>query len=783
MRALRWIFGLAAGLVVLACVAAGGGVLALRAAAPDDTGTLRVAGLSGAVEIVRDGFGIPHVWAGNERDLWFALGFLHAQDRLVQLEFTRLIGQGRLAELLGPRALPLDRFNRTIGLAREARRAYAIADENTRAQADAYAAGANASLAARGVLGWPVEFLWLGHRPERWEGWHTLLWGQLMGLTLNAGWRDALVRARLGDRLTPALFQALWPQEAGPAAAHVPADRQLAQLAQSLLAALPEAGSGASNEWVVAGSRTLSGKPILANDPHLNLGAPGIWYLARLEAPGALYAGATAPGAPALVLGHNGHVAWGFTTTGAESSDVYIERVDPLDPARYLAPGGSRPFETRETVLQARGQRPETLVVRATRHGAVVSDIDPALRAAAGEGNVLVLSLPFMFAPDRTAQALMGVGRAKNAAELVAATRDWLGPVQNMVYADTAGTIGQRTVGAVPIRAGAPSPLPYRGWAEDAGWTGFVPFDQMPARENPANGRLLNANERIVGAEWPFHLGYGFDPSYRARRIAELLDSRTKQDTAFHVALQADSLSLFAREAIAASTALAPGDLRARVELARLRQWDGRMDAMHPEPLVFAAWMRELTRRTLEIATGEMAGDLLRERPRLVLDVLAGKSAWCGPAGCAQQSESALVAAIAWITARQGNDPAKWRWGAEHRAPFDNPLYARIPILGALLSADVPTSGDYYTVNRGAGRMSDPDRPFAHIHGAGYRAVYDLADLDASLFAIAPGQSGDPLSTHWRDMAGFWAEGRMLRLAKSRVELGNDAHRLHLLPP
>jgi penicillin amidase len=258
---------------------------------------------------------------------------------------------------------------------------------------------------------------------------------------------------------------------------------------------------------------------------------------------------------------------------------------------------------------------------------------------------------------------------------------------------------------------------------------------------------------------------------------------RAKQDPAFHAALQADALSLFAREALAAAAAFAPEDPRARAEIARLRQWDGRMDANHPEPLVFSAWMREIVRRALESAAGDMAGELLRERPRVALDVLAGRSAWCGEAGCGRLSEEALVAAIDWIAARHGRDPAKWRWGAEHRAPFDNPLYARIPVLGAWLSPDVATNGDYYTVNRGAGRLADEARPFAHTHGAGFRAVYDLADLDASLFAAAPGQSGDPLSGHWDDMAGFWAEGRMLRFARSRVELGTDAPRLHLLPP
>ncbi len=785
MRALRWIGGLVAGLALLALAVAGAGYAYLRTGLPQTEGTLRIAGLEAPVEIVRDGFGIPHVWAANDRDLWFTLGFLHAQDRLVQMEFTRLIGQGRLAELVGPRGLPLDRFNRVLGLSQEARRAYAIADAETRAQADAYAAGANASLAAH-TGAWPVEFLWFGHRPERWEGWHTFLWGQLMGLTLNAGWRDALLRARMGDRLTPELFDTLWPREPGaPAVAFDPAPKPVADLAAALLDNLPAplGPPTASNEWVVAGAKTASGKPILANDPHLNLGAPGIWYLVRLEAPGVLYAGATAPGAPALVLGHNGNVAWGFTTTGADAADLFVERIDPGDASRYLTPGGSQPFETREEVLQVKGQRPETLVVRRTRHGAVISDVDGAARAAAGEGQAMSLALPFMFAPDRTAQALMRLNRARNAREAVAATREWLGPVQNMVYADRAGTIGLRTIGAVPTRAAVPSPVPYRGWTREVGWTGFVPFEQMPAHEDPAGGFLSNANDRVVSQDWPHHLAFSFDPSYRQRRIVEMLGARDAQDTAFHAALQADATSLFAQAAIAASASLAPSAPRTKAALEKLRAWDGRMDRALPEPLIFATWMRELTQRTLSTALGDLGESAVRERPRLVLDVLAGNSRWCGEAGCASAAEAALVAALDWIAARHGNEMARWRWGSEHVAPFDNPLFARLPLAHMLLGADTPTQGDYYTVNRGAGRMSDPAQPFAHVHGAGYRAIYDLADLDASLFVVAPGQSGNPLSAHWRDLAGTWAEGRHVRLARTRVELGEDSQRLRLLPP
>ncbi|MFN8701438.1 MAG: penicillin acylase family protein [Rhodospirillales bacterium] len=781
MGIVRWILRLATALLLLGSAAAGIGVLYLRTGLPPKSGTLAVQGLEARLDILRDEYGIPYVYAQNERDLWFALGLLHAQDRLVQLETTRLIGQGRLAEFAGARALPLDRLNRVLGLAQEARRIYAAMDPDARRQTDAYTAGINAALATRDGA-WPVEFLYTGYRPERWEGWHALLWGQLMGLSLNASWRDTLLRARLGDRLTPDVIAALWPQ-ADPARAAAPADTKLAALAEATATILPEAeGTGsASNEWVVAGSRTASGKPILANDPHLSLGAPGIWYLVRLEAPGIRYVGATAPGAPALILGHNGNVAWGFTTTNADAADLFVERLDPTGPTRYLTPEGPRSFETREELLQVKDGKPETLIVRRTRNGAVISDIDAAAQATAGAGQVLSLALPFLFELDRTAEALMRLNRARNAAEAVEATRLWQSPVQNMVYADTAGAIGLRTVGAIPMRASPPSLLPYAGSSPNVGWTGFVPFAQMPAIVDPPSGFASNANDRVVGPDYPHHVSFAFDPAYRQRRIVELLESRQQQDVAYHEAVLADAHSIFAREAVAAARNLTPVDAQSRTALEMLRSWDGRMDRLQPEPLIFTAWMRELTRRGLDAALGPMADAALRERPALALALLGGASPFCAP-NCAAMAEAALGVALDELGQKYGRDLKRWQWGAAHRAPFENPIFARLPIVGPLLAVDLPTHGDYYTINRGGMRLSNAAAPYAHVHGAGLRAIYDLADLDSALFVIAPGQSGHPLSPHWRDLAPVWAAGQHVRLARNRAELPPGTPSLALIP-
>lgn len=787
MKLLKILGAIFAGLVVLAGFALGGAYLYLRSGVQSHAGEVRIEGLSGAIEIVRDEFGIPHVWADAERDLWFALGFLHGQDRATQIELVRLRGQGRLAEAVGPRALPIDRLNRALGSAEAARRAFANAGPELRARAESYASGVNAALSVRTGAP-PPEFLAIGHKPERWEPWHTLLWGQMMAMSLTTDWRDELFRLRLGPRLTAPLAEALWPQWDGeaPAIAATAFDAEFARWAEAIRESLPAppGPSQASNHWAVSGAHTQSGAPILANDPHLGLAAPGQWYLVRLEArgTGAVYAGASAPGAPALVLGHNGKIAWGFTTTNADTADLTIERVDPADPNRYLTPDGPRPFETREEVFQARGAAPLAFVTRRTRNGVVISDFDRNAAGAAPEGHVLTLMVPSLALADTTAEAIVALNRARDVGEGLAALRQWVAPVQNVLLADKQDHIALRVAGAVPIRASAPSMLPKRGWEAGAGWAGFVPFERMPEIRDPASGKLSNANDRVVGREWPFHLAFSFEAPYRQRRIQEMLASPGKQSLAYHEAMLADPVSLFAREAIGRAAWLSPVEPRARAALERLRGWDNAVRADGPEGLIFNVWAREIQRRALARALGDLAPDGGRDRAKLVLDVLARASPFCD-GDCARLAEDSLVAAAQWIELRHGREMASWRWGAEHVAPFENPLLARIPLIGDQLAVDLPTSGDFFTVNRGASYGArDSERPFAHNHGAGYRAIYDLSDLDASLFMIAPGQSGHPLSPNWADLAPIWATGRHLRLARTRAELGAKAPTTWLRP-
>ena len=777
---LRWVRRGLGALVALILAAIAGAAAYLWLALPQTTGTLRLAGLSAPVEITRDAHGVPRIAALSENDSWFAVGFVHAQDRLFQMELMRRTGRGRLAETIGAGLIDTDRFLRTLGLLPQAEASLAALSPAARAQLDAYAAGVNAWLAQGKAL--PPEFAVLRIAPEPWQPVDSLLWAGLMRLQLAGNWRDELTRARLVDRIAPALMDELWPERPADAATTLAAlaplyrGLDLDRVAASLPA--PLGPNQASNEWVVSGARTASGKPILVNDPHLLLGAPGTWYLARIDAPGLSLTGASTPGVPAIVVGRNARIAWGFTTTNADTYDLFVERADPADPGRYLTPDGSQPFETRQEIIKVRGGADVTIVVRATRHGPVISDARRPL-GAPDEGDILALSSPAVYRADRTPEALFALGRAQSWADFTAAVRDWGAPVQNAVYADVDGNIGFAAAGTVPLRKSGQGWALQPGWTGEADWTGLAASETMPRGFNPPSGRFVNSNNRIVADDFPVFLGRDWDSPYRGLRLLERIEGAAKIDRDTAENILADHVSLFARAVLMRLDRVAPAGERDARALQLLRGWDGAMDRNRPEPLIFNAWMRNLSIGLLREAAPGVLDDIARERPELLLRAFDGQSAFCRDraGGCAASLAAGLTVALDDLSRRLGADTARWRWGDMHYAPFGNQVFERIPLLRDVLGFHVETDGDYYTVNRGASRLSDASAPFAHILGAGYRAVYDLSDPDASLFVAVPGQSGLPQSSHWGDLAALWAAGRHFPIRR-----GDPGDRLTLTP-
>lgn len=777
-------------LVTLPVLLAGGLYLWLRGEQPRYAGTVSLPGLERPVEVLRDGDAIPHIFAATEADAYYALGYVHAQDRLWQMETMRRLAAGRLSELFGTRfgdaTLRLDRLVRTLGLHRRAQESYAALPPEVRRVLDAYARGVNAYLATR-TEALPIEFQLLRVEPEPWKPVDSLAWGKLMSLQLAGNYRQELTRARLAQTLTAQQVRDLHPTD--PPGSPVTLSTALRDLrfdhAEAELP--PSLGfDQASNEWVLAGIRTATGKPILANDPHLGLEAPVLWYMARIITPQFTITGATAPGMPLHALGHNGHVAWGFTNTHSDVQDLFVERIDSRDSSRYLTPQGSEPFATRTEIIKVAGQEDELLTVRETRHGPVISDL-PGM-GSASPSHVLALAWAGLDEPDTTADALYRLNRARSAVEVRAALARYVMPQQNVVYADTAGTTGFIVPGRAPVRRKGDGTLPVPGWNGEYDWTGFIPYEALPQTVNPPSGQVVNANNAVVGPGYPYLLAADWPEPWRAARIQQMLagNTFTLEDV---LAQQMDTVSLAARELLPPMLEAPVGSGRAAEAVALLKAWDGRMDRDRPEPLIFAAWFRALNRALFADELGPLFDEHVWQQSLTVKRALSDQQAWCDDVGtpgkesCADILAASLDAALADLVQRQGTSVAAWRWGAEHVAPLPHPLLSRLPLVGRWFEMPVETDGDTFTVNRGTTRLSNAHTPFAHVHGAGFRAVYDLSDLARSRYVIATGQSGNPLSAHWGDFIKRWRDGATVRMAGSRDELARAGAQILLLKP
>ena len=757
--------------LLFVAAAAAGAFVFLRFSLPQTSGEIHVAGLAMPVEILRDSHGVPHIFAQSEADAQFALGFVHAQDRLWQIEMNRRIAAGRLAEVLGPEALDADRFLRTLGVRRVAEANVRYLDGESRRLLAAYAAGVNAFLATKPVL--PPEFFFLGVIPEPWSEIDSAGWAKMMAWDLGGNWRSELLRLQLSRTLSTAAIQEFLPPYPGDAAVELPELRAF------------YGATGGSNSWAVSGAQTSSGKPLLANDPHLGLAAPGVWYFAHLHAPGLDAIGATLPGVPGIVIGRNARLAWGATNTGPDVQDLYLERLDHA--ARYLAPEGWREFETRREIIRVDGAPDVELTVRMSRHGPVISD---ALQTAATPpGQVLALAWTALAEDDSSFAALFRIPRARNWPEFLAAASLLQAPQQNLSYADVDGNIGFVAPGRVPVRRPenrlrglAPAP----GWDERYDWTGFIPFDELPRAFNPSSGRIITANQKIVAPGYPHHITSEWQPPYRALRIADLLAATKRHDRSSFARMQMDVLSLPARQLLPRMLRADAKSAEARDVLKQLAAWDGTMAAERVEPLIFTAWWREFARALYADELGREFRGAWSERAMFTHRVLASEARWCDdvrtPAveTCGELLGSSLEAALAELRRRYGADATRWRWGEAHRAearhrPLTNTW------LRCYFDIRVPSGGDGYTLNVGRMEWADEAEPFANRHAASLRAIYDLADPEASLFIHPTGQSGNPLSSHYRDLTALWARGEYIPMTMDRARLAG-AQRLVLKP-
>ncbi len=763
-RVLRGVLVLAGLGLVLAAVAAGLVWLTL----PGQQAGAVLAGLGAAAEVVFDADGVPRIRAASEADGARVLGYLHARERMFQMDMTRRAAAGTLAEVIGGLGLANDRQMRVLGVRRAAEADLPLLPADTMALLEAYAGGVNAWIAERGRFA-GAEYLVLG-APLPWAPVDSVLWGKMMGLYLSGNWRGEMARAGLTGRVDPAVLEALWPSDAGgkgrPEAWMAPGIGGLAGRLASVLPRFPAPFTlpeSASDAWAVDGRFTARGAPLLAGDPHLGFGMPGTWYLARIDVGLHVLAGATAPGVPFMVLGRNEHVAWSFTTTGADVQDLFVET--PIGADRYLTPEGPLAFAVRLETIRVRGGPDETIRVRETRHGPVISDV------VAPGGPVLAVAMANLAPGDIAAAGLHDLNRADQRAAAGRAAGRITAPVQNMVVADRQG-IALFVTGRVPVRRSGDGSLPARGDDGSQDWVGLVGGAALPRHVDPARGRLVNGNERIAPADFPVFLGRDWNGDWRARRIRALLEARALHTLDSFAAMQVDDVSLFATDVLPALLRLTPGDAQGQAALDLLRGWDGRMDPGLAQPLIFNAWMRQF-RTALLAHVGIAANGGLAGWEMVAPAVLGETSVLCG-GPCGPLLRAALARALDEQSRLHGADMTAWRWGDAHPAVFAHPLLGAIPGLGWLGTRRIASPGDDTTLFRAAMRGG-----FEAVHGAGFRAVHDLADLEASRFMITPGQSGHILSGQAWHFMPRWRDGGMVTL-RADPEV---AWRLRLAPP
>ncbi|MBL4907183.1 MAG: penicillin acylase family protein [Sneathiella sp.] len=789
---MKWVLRGAVLIIAVFLVVGGSGYLYLRGSLPQLDGSISVKGISGPVEITRDKSGIPHIEADSLEDAVFALGFVHAQDRLWQMETNRRIGAGRLSEIMGEATLGTDKFLRTLGVYRSAKNTFNALDTETKQQMQAYADGVNAFLKQRsGPL--PPEFLILGVSPEPWTPVDSVVWTKMMSWDLSKNWSRELERMQLLSIMSPEQVMEILPPYQGEKTVPLPDYKDVFETAsldiKTLVAMAPEPlpeGAG-SNNWVVSGAKTETGKPLLANDPHLGLAAPALWYFAHIKTPDLSAIGATLPGVPSIILGRNETIAWGFTNTGPDVQDLFIEKINPDNPKQYKTPKGWADFEIREETIKIKDQEPVTFSVRSTRHGPVISDAHKRANSAIPENHVLAFAWTTLLAEDKTPEAAAKMMRAENWEDFKEAIRAFTSPEQNMLYGDVNGNIGYYAPGLVPIRTTenlSMGRLPVPGWIESNDWIGFIPFEDLPHLYNPPSGMYHTANEKIVPDNYPYFITADWALPYRSARIKELLSQEEEHSVQTFMGLQSDVTSLMAIEFLEILLTTNALDNLSRDALIGLSTWDGRMTREDNRPLIFNAWMRALSRAIYADELGDLFSPYWKIRPIFLKRVLLNKGGmeyWCDvkatekTENCDEILQQSLQTALADLAQRYGSDMDNWTWGEAHFAHSDHLPFSRVTGLRNLFDIKVPSMGDSFTVNVGRNRLTDDNQPFANTHAASLRAIYDFSDLNNSRYIHSTGQSGNILSPFYDDMAEDWSNMKYLKMTTSKADYSQNA--------
>ncbi len=796
----RWLVRIASGLILLVLGAVALVYFLASQSLPDYDQTVEVKGLSAPVEIVRDNANVPHIFASTDPDVFFGLGYAHAQDRLWQMTILRRTAQGRLSEVFGQRMVKIDKLLRRLDLYGLAHRSVEVQDDYTLAALTAYSAGINARLDEINemALGRGAPEMFLFEAPiASWQPGDSIAIVKLMGLQLSGHLAEEVLRARTSLILNdPARLADILPDVPGPGIAALPEYAVLFPnlpkyaagdpMTDSPLSPFPERGlAGASNAWSAAPSRSASGGTLLANDPHLGFTAPGVWYLARMELEKGGVIGGTIPGIPAIMTGRSDRLGWGLTSSYLDDQDVHIERLNPDNPEEYLTPNGFKEFQSRPSIIQIKDAPPITLTLRWTENGPVLPGSHYNLETITPPGHVASLSWTVLSPRDTSLTASMELMNADTVRDAIDAVEDFVAPSQNLSLVDK-DTVGMKLIGAMPKRDlfhQSKGRIPSPGWLSENRWQGRLPYADNPEFVAPVGGVLGNTNNKIVNRPFPEHVSYAWGDTQRVHRWERLMQSREVHTRDSFIEAQLDTVSFTARSLLPLIGAdlwftgeSAPDgtpERQRQIALGLLAEWNGEMNEHLPEPLIYAAWVRALQIRLIADELGPLASAYKHVEALFIERVyrdIDGASVWCDVRQsapietCTDMARLALDDALIWISERYGPALQSLRWGDAHQATHDHPVLGSVPVLRYFVNIRQSTSGGDNTLLRGRTSGEGPE-PFQNVHGAGYRGVYDFADPDSSVFITATGQSGHFLSRYYDDQAQLWRRGEYIPMS------------------
>ena len=766
---------------------------------PDYDAESVVRGLNAPVEIVRDNANVPHIFGESDADVYFALGFAHAQDRMWQMTMLRRTAQGRLSELFGERTLEIDKVIRRYDIYNLAVASVDDQDKPTTIALDAYAAGVNAWLAEvnAGARGRGTPEMWLFNHPvSPWQPADSLAILKLMALQLTSHLEREVLRARTSLMLPSARLADLLPDDPSTGVAALP---EYAQLVPNLPRYTPNMrlayGSlnpsktpqlaGASNAWAASIDRSAAGATLLANDPHLGLTAPTIWYLARLELQSGGIIGGTIPGMPVVLTGRSADLGWGLTSSYLDDQDVFLEELNPGNVTEYRTQNGWTPFRTHESIIRVKDASAVTVKLRWSVNGPVMPATQYDLGSITPAGHVTAIGWTALSDKDTSMSAGLAISRAYSVQDAIAAGENYIAPSQNLILADR-NQIAMKTIGAIPARDAAHQSkgrLPSYGYLPQNRWKGRQPYVDNPEFINPQGGILGNTNNKISDKPFPNHVSFEWGDNQRINRWQRLMQSRAVHTRESFIEAQLDTVSYTARSLLpligadlwftGAAAVDGTSERRRQQALELLAAWNGEMNEHLPEPLLYAAWLRHLQDRLIRDEMGPLTSEFTHPNPLFIERVFRdvdGASVWCdvlqsAPVEtCTDIARLALDEGLIWIDENVGGTVASLRWGDLHQAAHDHPVLGTAPVLNWFVNIRQSTSGGDNTLQRGLTSGTGPN-PFQNVHSAGYRGVYNFADPDSSVFVSATGQSGHPLSRYYDNLGELWRRGEYIPMS------------------